>query len=127
MDVFVKPTLMHVEGSKLTIADAYAVVPLSVPRVVTSGIFSIGGMRSKTLILQATTKDLHFRVEFSHDGTNWSTMKEDFLVTSGHFTPLWSDWDTDLAGLWDSMRVSVKPAAAGQNGTGSIYFTGGTL
>ena len=127
MDVFVKPTLMHVEGTKLTVADAYAVIPLTVPGVVANGVFSIQGMKAKTLILQAATKDLNFRVECSHNGTSWSTVKEDYLVLSGYFTPLWSELDPDLSGLWHSMRVSVKPDAAGQNGTGSIYFTGGTL
>lgn len=127
MDVFVKPTLTHVEGAKLTAVDTYVIVPLTSPGVDASGIFSIRGMRSKTLTVKAITKDLRFRVEMSPDGTNFSTFKDDVLVPAGYFTYFWSDWDPDIAGLWHSMRISVKPDAAGQHGTGTFYFEGGTL
>lgn len=122
-----KPVLVHTEGLKLTVADAYAVIPLTVPGVVTSGIFQIRGMKSKTLTLVAAAKALRFRVEMSPDGTNFSTFKDDILVAAGYFTYFWSDWDPDIAGLWHSMRINVKPDAAGQNGTGTFYFEGGTL
>jgi len=127
MDVFVKPTLTHVEGLKLTTVDTYVVVPLTLPKVVTNGEFSIQGMRSKTLTLVAAAQDLRFRVEMSPDGTKFSTFKDDILVAAGYFTYFWSDWDPDIAGLWHSMRISVKPNVAGVHGTGIFYLEAGTL
>jgi len=124
-DVFVKPLLKGVAGLLLTSGNNYTAIPVT--GGLTSGIFNIRGLKSKTLTLIAAANDLLFRVELSSDGVNFGTRMTDILVTAGHFSDYWSELDPEIAGLWHSMRVSVKPNVGGAHGTGTFAFEGGTL
>jgi hypothetical protein len=85
-------------------------------------------LKSKSIIFHAHTAALEFKIEFSpDDGTNWVERLADLDVAIGDYLLKTDTINTELAGLWQLCRISVRPNAAGVHGTGYYVFNGGTL
>jgi len=123
--MFVKPVLGHAEGSKLTTVNTY--VPVPVTGGDAAGVFGIRGLKSKTLVLTAATNDLKFQIEFSPDGTYWSTRLTDIVVAAGAWVLREDIGNTEIRGYWRHARISVKPNVNDTHGTGTFWFEAGTL
>jgi hypothetical protein len=122
-DVFIRPVLGYVTGSKLTALDTYATCTITAPTgLVGLTNFPIRGWNTITLVLSAVTQNLHFKIDVSLDESVWVSKELDKLVIVG--TPVVLTLNSES---WNWMRILVKPAAAGVHGTGSFRLDGSTM
>jgi len=116
-ETFIKPKLKEETGSLLTTVNTYAPI----------ASFSIRGYKSKTIVLEAETNDLEFRIEYSLDNSNWYVRLTDIDVSAGAFVVRDDDTNSELRGAWGYCRIQVRPNVADTHGTGTFTFEGSSL
>ena len=122
-DVFIRPVLGYITGSKLTTVNTYVTCTITAPSsAVGLTNFPIRGWKTLTVVLNAVTQNLHFDVDVSLDETVWVPKEVDKLVVVGTPVPLTLNDEP-----WNWMRILVKPAVAGVHGTGSFRVDGSTM
>lgn len=117
-EIFIKPKLKAIAGTKTTTSDAYTSVPDT-----ESGLlyWFCRGFKTKYFVLSATTNNLLYSIDVSADGSNWFNIKTDQSLTTA------TKKSETHAEIWPYYRIQVKPAAAGQNGTITIAGEMSTL
>lgn len=118
MEDFVKPKLKNWSATKLTAADTYFTL---LDAVTGTAYFFIRGFKTKAIQLSAATQALVYSIDVSNDASIWINKVTDQPLAVA--TPV----GETLNEIWDFMRVQVKTAAAGVNGTITVKIVGGTL
>ena len=122
VDSYVHPIINEATGSKLTALNTYVICTIVTPAdMVGLDNFSVKGLSKITLMLKAVTNNMHFKIEVSLDGSNWTTKFLDKFVIVGTPTPI------TLEESWSYMQISVKPAVAAAHGTGSFVMHGSSI
>ena len=108
MEVFIKPKLKTLHGTKLTTVDTLVSVPCTENGDL---FFTIRGYKSKLLILSAATNTLVYTFDVSNDASVWfnKTAETDLLTTTPQYIV--------MTEIWRYCRVQVKPKVAATHGT----------
>ena len=124
MDEYVRAVLTRdpITGNHTTVADAYAAI-----QVGGANSFKIRGYQRKSILFKAETKDLKFQIEGSHDDTEFVILETDIVVVVGTNIRRAYPTHTIMGEVWNYLKISVKPNAAGQNGKGTFQFEGSSL
>ena len=111
-DVYVKPRTKSENASLLTSINTY----------VDLDEFKIKGLHSKCIVMQATTNDLLFSIDFSpDDGVTWINRLTDILVAAAATVVREDDTNAELRGMWTDCRIQIKPNVAATHGTGEHF------